>query len=94
MIDARLHPADVIAHDEEDVWFLPLLLCGGGNAGYRGGGTQHDKSAPDCSEPAHCDSLLDAGCRAEAAAFACSTRRVHAVDVCIIKQSLGRLCLH
>ena len=26
MIDARLHPADVVAHDEEDVWFL-LLLC-------------------------------------------------------------------
>jgi hypothetical protein len=22
MIDARLHPADVIAHDEENVWFL------------------------------------------------------------------------
>src|SRR5262245_10543160 len=22
MIDAWLHPADVIAHDEEDVWFL------------------------------------------------------------------------
>jgi hypothetical protein len=31
---------------------------------------------------------------AEAAAFARTTHRVHAVDVCIIKQSLGRLCLH
>ena len=31
MVDARLHPADIIAHDEEDVWFLLLLrLCGAG----------------------------------------------------------------
>ena len=27
VVDARLHPADIIAHDEEDVWFLLLLLC-------------------------------------------------------------------
>ena len=27
MIDARLHPADVIAHDEEDIGFLLWLLC-------------------------------------------------------------------
>src|ERR1700760_571340 len=53
MIDARLHPADVIAHDEEDIWFLSLLLRRGGNAGHRCGGTQHDESAPDCSELAH-----------------------------------------
>src|SRR4029078_11258430 len=26
VVDARLHPADVVTHDEEDVWFL-LLLC-------------------------------------------------------------------
>ena len=26
VIDAWLHPADIVAHDEEDVWFL-LLLC-------------------------------------------------------------------
>ena len=26
VIDARLHVADIVAHDEEDVWFL-LLLC-------------------------------------------------------------------
>src|SRR5215475_1776332 len=26
VINARLHPADIIAHDEEDVWFLLLLL--------------------------------------------------------------------
>jgi hypothetical protein len=25
MIDARLHPADIITHDEEDVGFLLLL---------------------------------------------------------------------
>ena len=29
MIDPRLHPADVIAHDEEDVGFLCLLPCRG-----------------------------------------------------------------
>src|SRR5215831_3056983 len=27
VIDARLHPADVIAHDEEDVWLLSRGLC-------------------------------------------------------------------
>jgi hypothetical protein len=26
MIATRLHPADVIAHDEQDVWFLVLRL--------------------------------------------------------------------
>src|ERR1041385_7851375 len=26
MIAARLHPADIIAHDEQDVWFLVLCL--------------------------------------------------------------------
>ena len=26
MIDARLHPADIIAHDEQDIWFLVLRL--------------------------------------------------------------------
>ena len=30
MIDARLHPADVVAHDKEDVGLLLLLLCVGG----------------------------------------------------------------
>jgi hypothetical protein len=28
MVDAWLHPADVIAHDEEDVWLLLWLLGG------------------------------------------------------------------
>ena len=27
VINARLHPSDVIAHDEEDIWFLLWLLC-------------------------------------------------------------------
>ena len=27
MINARLHPADVITHDEEDIWFLRLLCA-------------------------------------------------------------------
>ena len=33
MVDARLHPADIIAHDEEDVWFLTaaLVRCAGSN---------------------------------------------------------------
>src|SRR4029453_11367299 len=26
MIAARLHPADIIAHDEQDIWFLVLRL--------------------------------------------------------------------
>ena len=26
MIDARLHPSDVVAHDEEDVWLLSRSL--------------------------------------------------------------------
>ena len=26
VVDARLHPADVIAHDEEDVWLLSWSL--------------------------------------------------------------------
>jgi hypothetical protein len=31
MIATRLHPADVIAHDEEDVWFLVCRLCAHGD---------------------------------------------------------------
>ena len=26
MIDARLHPADIITHDEQDIWFLVCRL--------------------------------------------------------------------
>src|SRR6478735_5943693 len=32
VVDARLHDADVIAHDEQDVWFLVLRLAGSGRA--------------------------------------------------------------
>ena len=37
MVDARLHPADVVAHDEEDVGLLRLLR-GCGHAQCRRGG--------------------------------------------------------
>ena len=30
MVDARLHPADVVAHDEEDVWLLPAVCATAG----------------------------------------------------------------
>src|SRR4030095_16410982 len=33
MIAARLHPADIIAHDEQDVWFLVLRLGRSDRAG-------------------------------------------------------------
>src|SRR5215475_7735117 len=52
MIDARLHPSDVVAHDEEDVGLLSLL-GEGRNARHCRGATRQDKSAPDCSEYAH-----------------------------------------
>ncbi len=32
VVDARLHPADIIAHDEEDVGLLWLLRVGGAHA--------------------------------------------------------------
>ena len=52
MVDARLHPADIVAHDEDDVGFLSLL--GEGRiACHRCDGAQNDKSAPDYSEHAH-----------------------------------------
>ena len=30
MVDARLHPADVVAHDEEDVWLLAGVCAAAG----------------------------------------------------------------
>ena len=33
LVAAQLHPADVVAHDEKDVWFLGRLLCGCRRAG-------------------------------------------------------------
>ena len=53
VIRADVEPTDVVTHDEDNIWFLLLLLCGGGNARYRGGGTQHHKSGPEYSELAH-----------------------------------------
>ena len=47
MIDARLHPADVIAHDEEDVRFLTLSL------GLRG--LQSDPEPAGCKK--HCTDI-------------------------------------
>jgi hypothetical protein len=38
MVDARLHPADIIAHDEQDVWFLVLALTGSDRAKKRSRG--------------------------------------------------------
>ena len=32
VVDARLHPADVVAHDEQDVGFLVLRLAGSDRA--------------------------------------------------------------
>jgi len=67
MVDARLHPADVVAHDEENVGFLPLglllLLGGGRNARHCRGGAHHDKSAPDFSGQHPHGCFLRVGCR-------------------------------
>src|ERR1700740_3598699 len=52
MVRADVEPANIVTHDHEDVGFLSLL-GGGRNARHCRGGTQHDKSAPDCSEPTH-----------------------------------------
>jgi hypothetical protein len=37
VVDARLHDADVIAHDEQDIRFLVLRLGWGDSAGKRSG---------------------------------------------------------
>ena len=52
MVDARLHPADVVAHDEEDVGFL-LLLRGRRRARHRDGGNRCQQSEPDISGHTH-----------------------------------------
>ena len=41
MVDARLHPSDVVAHDENDIGFLGRLLCGCWRAG--GPGKRHHR---------------------------------------------------
>src|SRR5947208_11485282 len=38
VITARLHPADIIAHDEQDIWFLVLRLGWDDRAEKRSGG--------------------------------------------------------
>jgi hypothetical protein len=38
VVDARLHPADVIAHDEQDIRFLVLRLAGSDRANKRSSG--------------------------------------------------------
>ena len=45
MVDARLHPADVVAHDEEDVGLL-LLLRGRRRARRRHDGEQRQQAEP------------------------------------------------
>jgi hypothetical protein len=50
MVNARLHPADVIAHDEEDIGFallLGLLLCAGWHASQRKCGQRHEQATRD-----------------------------------------------
>ena len=54
MVDARLHPADVVAHDEEDVGFL--LLRGCRRACHRHGSKQRQQTEPDA--PGHTHGLL------------------------------------
>ena len=44
MIAARLHPADVIAHDKQDVGFLVLRLDGCDRAHQRGERGQYSKA--------------------------------------------------
>ena len=52
VIDARLHPADVVAHDEEDVGLL-LLLRGRRHARRRYRGDRGQQTEPDISDYAH-----------------------------------------
>jgi hypothetical protein len=58
VVDARLHPADVVAHDEEDVGLL-LLLRGHGHARRRHGNACK-QAEPDISGHAH--HSLSIGC--------------------------------
>ena len=52
VIDAWLHPADIVAHDEEDVG-LCLLLLRGCRARHRDGGKECQHREPDHSSHAH-----------------------------------------
>ena len=43
VVDARLHDADVVAHDEEDVGLLRRLLCRRRRAGWSGQRDRHQR---------------------------------------------------
>jgi len=47
MVDARLHPADVISHDEQDVWFLVLRPDWNDRAEKRSRGYQQRQAVMD-----------------------------------------------
>src|SRR5262249_6752888 len=56
VVDARLHPADVVAHDEEDVGLLLLLLLllrGRRQACHRHGREQCEQTEADFPRHAH-----------------------------------------
>jgi hypothetical protein len=55
MVDARLHPADVVTHDEEDVGLL--LLRGRRQARHRYCGDRGQQAEPDVSDYTHSDLL-------------------------------------
>src|SRR5262249_17817969 len=46
MVDARLHPTDIVTHDEEDVWLLRrrLGLCGLRSNQLRADSEQHSQT--------------------------------------------------
>jgi hypothetical protein len=53
MVSSNVPHADIVAHYDQDIGFLPLLLARGRNARHSRGGTHHEQSAPDFSERAH-----------------------------------------
>src|SRR5262249_52070663 len=57
VIDARLHPPDVVAHDEENVWFLRLLRHCWAARRHRCG-EHSNKTEPGFSTSGHIRGLL------------------------------------
>ena len=55
VINARLHPSDVIAHDEEDIWFL-RLLCASRCARDYCGSSYRKQTEPQSSSGVHAKS--------------------------------------
>jgi hypothetical protein len=47
VVDARLHPADVISHDEQDIGFLVLRLAGSDHAEKRSRGYKQRQAVMD-----------------------------------------------